>query len=67
VVRALTEVVGGMEQYLDVVEADERHARSTMQREHAAAELGMPVADFVAILDEARRMGFDIGRYSRTQ
>lgn len=45
--------------HLAVVAANEKHARSTTQREDAAAELGMTLPDFVAALDEARRMGFD--------
>lgn len=50
-------------QYVAVVDANERHARSTTQREDAAAELRLTVPDFVAVLDEARRMGFDVDRY----
>jgi hypothetical protein len=49
--------------HLAVVAANEKHARSTTQREDAAAELGISLPDFVAALDEARRMGFDIQRY----
>ena len=49
--------------HLAVVAANEKHARSTTQREDAAADLGLTVAEFVAALDEARRMGFDIDRY----
>jgi hypothetical protein len=52
--------------YLAVVDANERHARSTTQREDAAAELGLTVPDFVEALDEARRMGFDNDRYPPT-
>lgn len=35
--------------------------------EDAAAELGLAVPDFVATLDEARQMGFDIDRYPPRQ
>lgn len=44
----------------DVMQAYQRHYGSTTQREDAAAELGMDIATFRAILDKARRHGFDI-------
>jgi hypothetical protein len=52
---------------LAVVAANERHARSTTQREDAAAELDLSVPEFVAALDYARQMGFDIDRYPSKQ
>lgn len=48
---------------LAVVAANEKHARSTTQREDAAAELGLSVSEFVAALDYTRQMGFDTDRY----
>lgn len=45
---------------LRVVAAHENHARSTTQREDAAAELGMSLADYRVALDMARRLGFDV-------
>ena len=53
--------------HLAVVDANEKHARSTTQRDDAATELGMTLPDFVAALDEARRMGCDIDRYPPKQ
>jgi hypothetical protein len=44
----------------DVLEAYRRRYGSTTQREDAAAELGMDLDAFRLLLDEARRMGFDI-------
>lgn len=46
--------------HLDVMGAYQRHSGSTTQREDAAAELGMDLATFLAVLDHARRSGFDI-------
>lgn len=50
---------------LDVVEAHEKYARSTTQREDAAEELGMRVPEFLEWLDRARLLGFDVDRYPR--
>jgi hypothetical protein len=52
-----------LRRYLAVVAANEKHARSTTQRDDAAAELGLTVSEFVATLDDARRMGLDTDRY----
>lgn len=45
---------------LDVLNAYQRHYGSTTQREDAAADLGMELATFRAVLDDARLHGFDI-------
>ena len=45
---------------LDALEAYRRHYGSTRQREEAAADLGMDLDEFRALLDETRRMGYDI-------
>ena len=45
---------------LDILQAYQRHYGSTTQREDAAAELGMDLATFRAVLEDARRHGVDI-------
>jgi hypothetical protein len=45
---------------LDVLHTYQRHYGSTTQREDAAADLGMDLASFRAVLDDARLHGFDI-------
>lgn len=51
-----------LQQELKVLHAYQRHFGSTNQREAAAAELGMDLETFRAVLEEARLHGFDIER-----
>ena len=51
-----------LRQQLEVLHAYKRHHGSTTQRENAAADLGMDLETFRAVLEDARLHGIDIER-----